>query len=74
MATDSFIILHEGNTPIRINTHRILAYKPFQHKGGAQIIMNIGGVTYEVAESPDEIDEMVVMAKDAEHKRKNGKA
>lgn len=76
MATDSFIKLREMNATgglrktLRVNTHRILAYyAKGLNSPGSVIVMNIGGVTYEVEETPDEIDKLVVMAKEKEHKK-----
>jgi hypothetical protein len=68
MATDAFIKVHSREDgAVRVNTHRLLYYA---HQGeGTRIYLNIAGVILDVIESPEEIDAMVVMAKDKEHKK-----
>lgn len=71
MATDAFIKLHEGATVVRVNTHRILTYKSRQHGNGSLVQLNVGGVSLQVDEQPEEIDAMVTMAVSSEKKAKH---
>ncbi len=64
MATDAFIKLHRagsGHRPIRVNTHRMIAYE--EHAHGTELHLNYQGFNLVVRETPPEIDELVTLAK-----------